>query len=103
MNITSILKDTKCIYHSHINGNIYDYTHTCCKKKARENSLRVPVISHNLFRFDFFFLVKGLRASVWKTRDIVIGGILYGHSHVTYLTSGDHFFKNKNQKTPRKN
>lgn len=74
MNITSILKDTKCIYHSHINGNIYDYTHTCCKKKARENSLRVPVISHNLLRFDFFFLVKGLRASVWKTRDTVIGG-----------------------------
>ena len=39
-----------------------------------ENYYKIPVIGHNLFRFDFFFLVKGLRASVWKTRDICIGG-----------------------------
>ena len=31
------------------------------------------MITHNLFRFDFFFLLKGLRSSVWKTRDIAIG------------------------------
>lgn len=27
-----------------------------------------------MFRFDFFLLAKGLRAGVWKTKDIVIGG-----------------------------
>ena len=40
----------------------------------RENYYKIPVIAHNLFRFDFFFLFKDLRASVWKTRDMVIGG-----------------------------
>ena len=32
------------------------------------------MVAHNLFHFDFFFLAKGLRASVWKTRDFIIGG-----------------------------
>ena len=42
--------------------------------KKSESYYKIPVIAHNLFRFDFFFLVKGLRASVWKTKDIIIGG-----------------------------
>ena len=32
------------------------------------------MVAHNLFRFDFFFLLKGLRSGVWRTRDITIGG-----------------------------
>ena len=39
----------------------------------RENKSKISVVAHNLFRFDFFFLLKGLRAGVWK-RDISIGG-----------------------------
>ena len=31
-------------------------------------------MAHNLFRFDFFFLIIPLRPSVWETRDITIGG-----------------------------
>ena len=62
------------IYHSHITGEIYGYAHWYCNKKVRENYYKIPVVAHNLFRFDFFFLAKGLRASVWKTRDIIIGG-----------------------------
>ena len=31
-------------------------------------------MAHNFFRFDFFFLLKGLRAGAWRTRDISIGG-----------------------------
>ena len=73
-NVSAILKDTYCIHHSHITGNILGYAHTFCNEKVRENYYKILVIAHNLFRFDFFFLVKGLRASVWKTRDIVIGG-----------------------------
>ena len=45
-----------------------------CNEKVRENYYNIPVVAHNLFRFDFFFLMKGMRASVWETRDIVIGG-----------------------------
>ena len=62
------------IYHSHITGEIYGYAHWYCNKKVRENYCKIPVVAHNLFRFDFFFLAKGLRASVWKTRDIIRGG-----------------------------
>ena len=74
-NISSILKNTHCVHHSNVTGDIIGYSHTFCNRKARENCYRIPVIAHNLFRFDFFFfLVKGIRASVWKTRDIVIRG-----------------------------
>ena len=45
-----------------------------CNEKVRENRFKIPVIAHRLFRFDFFLLAKGLRAGVWKTKDIVIGG-----------------------------
>ena len=45
-----------------------------CNEKTRENYFKIPVITHNLFRFDFFFLLKGLRSGVWRTRDIIIGG-----------------------------
>ena len=45
-----------------------------CNEKVRENYYRIPVITDNLFRFDFFSLLKGLRTGVWKIRDIVKGG-----------------------------
>ena len=32
------------------------------------------MIAHNLFRFDFFFSLEGLRSGVWRTRNITIGG-----------------------------
>lgn len=34
----------------------------------------IPLVAHNLFRFYFFFLMKGLRASFWRTKDILIEG-----------------------------
>ena len=55
-------------------GKIVGYAHSFCSEKVRENYYKIPVVAHNLFRFDFFFLMKGMRASVWETRDIVIGG-----------------------------
>ena len=67
------MENTHCIHHSHVTGEIQGYTHTFCNEKVRENYFRIPVIAHNLFLFDFFFLLKGLRTGVWKTRDIVIG------------------------------
>ena len=32
------------------------------------------MVAHNLLRFNFFFLLKGLRSGGWRTRDITIGG-----------------------------
>ena len=42
--------------------------------KVRENKSKIPVVAHDLFSFDFFFSLNGLRAGVWRTRDICIGG-----------------------------
>ena len=63
-NITSILANTRCIHHSDMTEDIIGYANTFCNERVRENYYKIPVIAHNLFRFDFFFLAKGLRASV---------------------------------------
>ena len=73
-NIKSVIENTYCIHHLHVTGEIQGYAQTFCNEKGRENYFRIPVIAHNLFRFDFFLLLKVLRAAVWKTRGIVIGG-----------------------------
>ena len=72
--MTTISSNTICVHHLHITGDIWGYAHSFCNKKVKENYFKIPVIAHNPFRFDFFFLIKGLRASVWKTGDIVIAG-----------------------------
>ena len=38
-----------------------------------------------MFRFDFFFLVKVLRSSVWETRDTVIGGKNPTYINLAYI------------------
>ena len=68
------MENNTCINHSHVTGEIKGYVHSFCYEKTRENHFTVSVIAHNLFRFDFFFLLKGLRSGVWRTRDITIGG-----------------------------
>ena len=40
----------------------------------RENQNLIPAFTHNLFSFDFFFVVKGIRLSVWPTKQLNIGG-----------------------------
>ena len=68
------MKNTAHIHHSHISREIIGYAHSYCNLRVRENQTKISVVAHNLFRFDFFFLLKGLRSGVWKTRDITIGG-----------------------------
>ena len=72
-NIRAIMENTHCIHHSHVTGEIKGYVHSFCNKKVRENYFKIPLVAHNLFRFDFFFLLTGLRSSVWRTIDITIG------------------------------
>ena len=60
-----IMKNKTHIHFSHI---------YYCNYKVRESKIKRSVVAPNLFRFDFFFLLKGLRAGFWKTRDISIGG-----------------------------
>ena len=60
------------LHHSHITGNIIGYGRDFCSAKVRENKDMLTCIAHNFFHFDMFFLLKGIRLSVWKTKDINI-------------------------------
>ena len=62
------------LHHSHITGEVKGYVHDFCNWTVRENYDVVPCIAHNFFKFDMFFLLKGIRLSVWRTDDINIGG-----------------------------
>lgn len=73
-NLKGIMENSTHIYHSHVTGEIIRYAHSFCSMEVREHYTKIIVVSHNPFRFDFFFRLKGLRAGVWRTRDINIGG-----------------------------
>ena len=53
-NMTVISSNTICVHHSHITGDILGYAHLFCNEKVRENYFKIPVVAHNLFRFEFF-------------------------------------------------
>ena len=63
-----------CIHHSHISNEVIGNTHCFYYMRVREDKAKTTVVAHNLFRFDFFFLLRGLRAGVWRTKDISIAG-----------------------------
>ena len=60
--------------HSHITGEIKGYSHDFCNWVVKENRDVVSCIAHNFFKFDFYFFIKNLRLSVWRTKDINVGG-----------------------------
>lgn len=73
-NLIFIYKNQHTIHHSHVNGKIVGYAHDYCNLQVRENYFTVPVLAHNQFRFDFFLFSEGLKASVWETTSINVGG-----------------------------
>ena len=60
--------------HSHVTGEIVGYAHDFCSKKLRETQNLIPDFAHNLFSFDFFFVVKRIRLCVWRTKQLNIRG-----------------------------
>ena len=73
-NLKGIMKNTTHIHHSHITDEIIGYAHSYYNQRVRENYPKITVVAHGLLRFDFFFLLNGLKAGVWRTRDTFIGG-----------------------------
>ena len=61
------------INHSHITGKTKGYAHFC-NKMLRENQNLILAFVHNLFSFDFFFVLKGIRLCAWQTKQLNIGG-----------------------------
>ena len=62
-NITSI-NNKIVVHHSHVSGEIIGYAHDFCSQKVKENYYTIPLFAHNLFRFDFLLLLKGLQPTV---------------------------------------
>ena len=62
------------IYHLHITGKIIGYSHECCNTAVIEKtSPDIPVVAHNLFGFDLYF-IKGYIASAWCSKSLNIAG-----------------------------
>ena len=59
------------LYNSHIMGRIY--AHNFCDWKVRENQMGFSCLALNFFGFNIYFLIKGIRLSVWETKDFNIG------------------------------
>ena len=59
--VKDLLFGSYVIHHSHVTGEIVGYAHDFCNKKLRETQNFIPVFAYNLFSFDFFFAVKGIR------------------------------------------
>ena len=75
------------LHHCHITGNIIGYAHDFCNAKVRENKDMLICIAHNFFHLDMIFLLKGIRLSVWKTKDINMGGT--NLTNINYSTIGN--------------
>lgn len=73
-NLYHIHTNKLVFHHSHVTGKIVGYAHEYCNLQVRENYFTVPVLAHNQFRFDFFLFLEGLKASVWETTSINVGG-----------------------------
>ena len=72
--VRNLLYGSHVIHHFHVTGEIVGYAHNFCNKKVRENQNLIPAFAHNLFSFDFFFVVKGIRLCVWRIKQVSIGG-----------------------------
>ena len=73
-NVRDLIYADYVIHHSHVTGEVIGYAHDFCNKKIRENYNLIPVFSHNLFSLDFFFVLKGIRLCVWRTKQLNIRG-----------------------------
>ena len=59
--VRNLFYGSHVIHHLHVTGEIKGYAHNFCNKMLRENQDLIPVFAHNLFSFDFFFVLKGIR------------------------------------------
>ena len=60
-------------HHSDATGEILGYALGFCNLKVGENQSSFSCWAYTFFKFDMFFLLKGIRFSVWNTKDLNIG------------------------------
>lgn len=111
--VRNLLFDSYVIHHLHVTGEIIGYAHCFCNLKIRDNQNAISVIGHNMFSFDFFFVVKGIRLCAWQTKQLniersnlkivqyaIIGTQIYWYHKILSTVSGLSRKKRRpNQKT----
>ena len=73
-NIINLMYASYVTHHSLVAEEIDEYELDFCHQKVRENQKFVPVFPHNMLSFDFFFVIKGIRLCVWRTKQLGIRG-----------------------------
>ena len=54
-------------------GKIRGFSFNFCNLKLRESQLELSYLAHNMFGFDFYFILKGIRTSAWVVKKLSIG------------------------------
>ena len=89
--IHSLINVKILLHQSHVTGKIYGYAHDSCNMKVRENQNQLSCIAHIFFGFGMFLLIKGIKLSVWGTKDINIGGTGLTNINFPYISSQGKF------------
>ena len=75
INVHRFIKRNIYLHHSHITGKILGYAHDFSNTKfTKKSAPDIPVIAHNLFGFDLYYIIKGYIASAWCSKELNIGG-----------------------------
>ena len=61
--------------------------HSFCNLKVKENKQFLSLFAHNLFSFDIFFFVNGVRLCVWQTKSFSIG--VNNLKYINFANIGD--------------
>ena len=83
-NVHKYIKVKIDLHHSHITGEIFEYSHDFCNWKVEESKNEILLIAQNLFGFNMFYFIKGYRASAWGSKDLNFGG-----NNLTNINSGN--------------
>lgn len=62
------------LHHCHFTQKTKDYAHDLRNWKISQNTFIYTYIVQNFFSFDIFFLPKEIQLSLWKTKQLSIGG-----------------------------
>ena len=58
------------LYLSHVTGKIFGCADNFCNRKVTGHQTGFSCSAHNFFGLDIYFLIKGVRFSVWETKDL---------------------------------
>ena len=69
INVHRLIKMKIHLHYSHVTCKTLGYAHDFCNTKVTEKGEPdIPVIAHNVFRFDLYYFIKGYIAFIWCSK-----------------------------------